>query len=84
MNVKSKQYSGRSWSSAIATLFLPHRFFQDAAPAHTSCAIDLRSDMVRVTEEEEEEEDRRGLMRSVKYDKARNWPLGKVSSRDGW
>ena len=90
MNVKSRQYSGRSSSSARASEPLSQRFFHALGPAQTSRASSDRSAIDRVESDEKREAylrrwpERRGLMRSVKYERARNWPRGKVSSREGW
>ena len=72
MNVKSKQYSGLSSSSASASEPLDQRFFHVFGPAQTSLASSARLSMVSVEVDGkclaylERWPGRRGLMRSVK------------------
>ena len=80
MNVKSRQYSGLACSSAIVSGLLPQRASHRVGPSQTSLANVERSAMVRV----DELSDKRGLIRSVKYDSANSCPRGNVSRREGW
>jgi hypothetical protein len=69
MNVRSRQYSGLSSNSAMASACLPHRLDHDDGPAHTSCAMVLSDEIVNVDAEVSVS---KGFILSVKYDKAKN------------
>jgi hypothetical protein len=66
MKVKSKQYSGRSSNSAMASALSPQVSFHCSGPAQTFFARVVRVPMVSWDDEVDDEVGRRGLIRSVK------------------